>query len=106
LIKEIKGNNEIVTVDHNILIWARRRLNLDINEVAHKLKKKPSIISSWENGKSRPSLSQLETLAYEIYKIPLATFFLPEPPDEPQINHSSGPFLILRLLSFLTNSWY
>ncbi len=82
----MKSNNEIITIDQNILIWARKRLNLDINEVAHRLKKKPSIIMSWENGKSKPSLSQLETLAYEVYKVPLATFFLPEPPDEPPIN--------------------
>jgi Zn-dependent peptidase ImmA (M78 family) len=81
----MKNSNEIIPIDYNILIWARRRLNMDIVEVAHLLKKKPSIISSWENGKSKPSLSQLETLAYEIYKIPLATFFLPEPPDEPTI---------------------
>jgi Zn-dependent peptidase ImmA (M78 family) len=81
----MKSNNEIITIDYNILIWARRRINMDIVEVAHLLKKKPSIISSWEIGKSKPSLSQLETLAYEIYKIPLATFFLPEPPDEPTI---------------------
>lgn len=82
----MKGNNEIIAIDHNILIWARSRLKLDINEVAHKLKMNPSIISGWENGKSRPSLSQLDTLAYEIYKIPLATFFLPKPPEEPQID--------------------
>lgn len=81
----MKGFIEIITINHNNLIWARSRLNLDINEVAHKLKTSPSVISGWENGKSRPSLSQLETLAYEIYKIPLATFFLPEPPEEPQI---------------------
>jgi Zn-dependent peptidase ImmA (M78 family)/transcriptional regulator with XRE-family HTH domain len=81
----MKGNNEIIAIDHNILIWARSRLKLDLNEVAHKLKTNPSVISSWENGKSRPSLSQLDTLAYEIYKIPLATFFLPEPPEEPLI---------------------
>jgi Zn-dependent peptidase ImmA (M78 family)/transcriptional regulator with XRE-family HTH domain len=82
----MKTNNEIVPIDHNILIWARKRLNLDITEVAHKLQKKPSFITNWENGKSLPSLAQLEKLAYDIYKIPLATFFLPEPPDEPQIN--------------------
>lgn len=82
----MKGNNEIIPIDKDILIWARTRLNLDIVEVAHKLKKKPSIITSWEKGESLPSLSQLETLAYDVYKIPLATFFLPEPPDEPKIN--------------------
>jgi len=82
----MKNNNEIIPIDQEILIWARKRLNLDITEVAYKLKKKPSIITSWETGRSLPSLSQLETLAYDIYKIPLATFFLPEPPDEPKIN--------------------
>jgi Zn-dependent peptidase ImmA (M78 family) len=82
----MKGNNEIIPIDYKILVWARKRLNLDITEVAHKLKIKPSIITSWEKGDSLPSLSQLEALSYEIYKVPLATFFLSETPDEPHIN--------------------
>jgi len=37
---------------------------------------------SWEHGESSPSYTQLERLAYEIYKRPLALFFFPEPPQE------------------------
>ncbi|GAH92931.1 unnamed protein product, partial [marine sediment metagenome] len=39
-------------------------------------------IKSWENGTESPTYAQLERLAYEIYKRPLALFFFPEPPQE------------------------
>lgn len=39
-----------------------------------------------KKGTEQPSLAQLEKLAYTVYKIPLAVFFLPEPPEEPSIN--------------------
>jgi Zn-dependent peptidase ImmA (M78 family) len=56
---------------------------MPITEVAAKLKKKVAEIEAWENGNAAPSYPQLEKLAYEMYKRPLALFFLPEPPDEP-----------------------
>jgi Zn-dependent peptidase ImmA (M78 family) len=51
--------------------------------VADKLKKPIALVDAWENGSSAPTYSQLETLAYDLYKRPLAMFFLPNPPDEP-----------------------
>jgi Zn-dependent peptidase ImmA (M78 family) len=79
-------NNQIVAIKPDILIWARKRLNLDVPEVSYKLKQKPVTITNWEKGKTLPSLTQLEKLAYEVYKIPLATFFLPDVPNEPLMN--------------------
>jgi Zn-dependent peptidase ImmA (M78 family)/transcriptional regulator with XRE-family HTH domain len=81
------GNNEIVEIDPRILVWARTRINMSISEVARKLKKDEQIIQNWENGSELPSLAQLEKLAYNIYKVPFAVFFLAEPPDEPQIKN-------------------
>ena len=47
------------------------------------MKKQPEVIESWENGITAPTYVQLETLAYRVYKRPLALFFFPEVPDEP-----------------------
>lgn len=66
-----------------LLRWARESAHLSILEVAAKLKKDAAEIEAWENGNAAPSYPQLEKLAYELYKRPLALFFLPEPPDEP-----------------------
>lgn len=82
----MSGNNEIVPIEPKILEWARTRINMSIPEVAKKLDKKIDTITNWEKGTEQPSLAQLEKLAYTVYKIPLAVFFLPEPPEEPSIN--------------------
>ncbi|MCL1873723.1 MAG: helix-turn-helix domain-containing protein [Clostridiales bacterium] len=70
-----------IPVNPSILTWARAELNLSIDDVAHRMKKEPCIILSWEEGSSSPTYVQLEKLAYEVYKIPLAVFFFSEPPD-------------------------
>jgi len=69
----------------SVLRWARETTNLSAHDVAGKLKLKtitPDTIEAWERGEGSPSLPQLEKLAYEIYKRPLALFFFPEPPEE------------------------
>jgi Zn-dependent peptidase ImmA (M78 family) len=43
----------------------------------------PDLVQQWEAGAGEPSFSQIKKLA-EIYKRPLAVFFLDSPPDEPQ----------------------
>ena len=45
-------------------------------------------ILSWERGEAAPTYVQLEKLAYEVYKRPIAIFFFPEPPDEPDAEES------------------
>ncbi len=80
------SNNQIIPINPDILVWARERLNMDLAEVSDKLGQNTAIVTNWENGQSLPSLSQLEKMAYEIYKIPLATFFLPDVPSEPSLN--------------------
>ncbi len=78
----MSANNQIIKIQPSILIWARESLGLSIAEVATKLDKERDIVQQWENGKSSPTLAQLEKLAYNIYKRPLAVFFLPQPPKE------------------------
>lgn len=70
-----------VKVNNNILIWARKEQNLSQELVAKKMGKEITDIQAWEEGLDYPTYSQLEKLAYKIYKKPLAIFFFPEPPN-------------------------
>jgi Zn-dependent peptidase ImmA (M78 family)/transcriptional regulator with XRE-family HTH domain len=72
----------VTAVNHEILAWARERSGQTIDQVAAALHKDPAVIAAWEDGTDAPSYPQLETLAYKIYKRPLAVFFFPEPPPE------------------------
>jgi len=77
--------SESIPVNPEVLRWARKTAGFDIDDVVVKLKRKRityETVASWEKGASSPSYVQLERLAYEIYKRPLALFFFPEPPEE------------------------
>jgi Zn-dependent peptidase ImmA (M78 family)/transcriptional regulator with XRE-family HTH domain len=63
-----------------LLMWARERAGLPLEEVAVKAAISLERLRQWEHGEDRPSISQLRKLG-EVYKRPLAVFFLPEPPD-------------------------
>src|SRR5712671_5678318 len=69
-------------IQTSVLKWARESQGYSIEEVASRLKRDPAEIAAWETGDESPTYVQLETLAYKIYKRPLAVFFLPEPPLE------------------------
>ena len=77
--KEIKTNYGI---NPEILVWARIRAGYTIKDIAGKLNKSEKEIENWERGLSAPTYIQLEKLAYQIYKRPLAIFFFPKPPLE------------------------
>lgn len=62
--------------------WARTTVGLSVAEVASMLKRPSEEIEAWESGVDAPTYPQLEKLAYQIYKRPLALFFLPAPPNE------------------------
>ncbi len=67
-----------------VLRWARERAGYSVEDVARRMKKDSSDIDAWETGAGAPTYVQLEKLAYEIYKRPLAIFYFPEPPQEEQ----------------------
>ena len=67
-----------------VLRWARERAGYSVEDVARRMKKDSSDIDAWETGADAPTYIQLETLAYDIYKRPLAIFYFPEPPQEEQ----------------------
>lgn len=69
-------------IQPTILKWARQSVGLSIDAVAASLKREPGDIELWESGEDAPTYPQLEKLAYQVYKRPLAVFFLPAPPEE------------------------
>lgn len=79
----MQGKGDFVSeplIRPNILKWARESKHMSLDEVAKKMNKKPEVISKWEEAQESPTYVQLEKLAYNVYKIPLAVFFFPEPP--------------------------
>ena len=68
-------------VKPSLLIWARESAGFSQEWVASKLRTKQANIEKWECGDSRPSISQLRRLS-QLYKRPLAVFFLSEPPRD------------------------
>jgi len=93
-------------VNPQVLKWARESANLTIKDVANRVKKSTDIIEAWEEGTDTPYYGQLEKLAYDIYKRPIAIFFFPNPPQEedpkqsfrtlPETEFNSLPSLIIR----------
>ena len=73
---------EKLPINKDVLVWARTSIGLSVEEVANKFKRSEKEISEWEEGITSPTFSQLERLAFEIYKRPLAVFFFPDVPKE------------------------
>jgi len=71
-----------------MLRWAREKSGYSIDDIAHRFKKDVTVIESWEAGESAPTYVQLEKLAYQYYKRPVALFFFPKPPTEPDPSKS------------------
>ncbi len=67
-----------------IIKWARERSGYSLEEAAAVIKKGVATLSDWESGGSAPTYVQLEKLA-DKYRRPVAIFFFPEPPEEPDI---------------------
>ena len=72
-----------------IVKWARERSGYTRQEVAKSLKKDIATVSNWESGAAAPTYVQLEKLA-DKYKRPIAIFFFPEPPQEPNFADQSA----------------
>jgi Zn-dependent peptidase ImmA (M78 family) len=65
-----------------LLKWAREKAGYSVEDVARSFKKRVEDVLSWESGEDLPTYNQLETLAYSLYKRPIAIFFFPGPPEE------------------------
>jgi Zn-dependent peptidase ImmA (M78 family) len=65
-----------------MLSWARRGAGFpDTASASAKLKIAEERLVAWEAGTDRPSISQLRRIS-ELYKRPLASFYLPKPPRD------------------------
>jgi Zn-dependent peptidase ImmA (M78 family) len=75
----------VVGVQPSVIRWARVSMGMSVEDVAHKLKRTTEEVMAWESEDGiSPTYSQLESLAYKVFKRPLAVFFLPAPPHEAQ----------------------
>lgn len=91
----------VIGITPAVLRWARESASMSTADVADRLKKSVDVVEAWESGVDAPTYAQLEALAYEIYKRPLALFFMPAPPEElrPRAEFRSLPDADLRRLS-------
>jgi len=71
---------EELPVTPALITWARARAGISIEEASQSFKK----IRTWEDGSSSPIYPQLEQLS-EAFKVPIAVFFFPQPPEVPNI---------------------
>ena len=63
-----------------VLKWAReRRIRLEIDYAAKRLKIDTERLEAWENGTEQPTISQLKKIA-KLYKTHISVFYLSEPP--------------------------
>ncbi len=76
-------STERIQITPSVLTWARERAGLSVEDACQTFKK----IEAWEAGASFPTYPQLEKLAEE-FKLPVAVFFFPAPPDIPPISES------------------
>jgi Zn-dependent peptidase ImmA (M78 family) len=68
-------------VEPSVLAWARRSIDLTELAAARKIGVPDDRVAAWEAGQERPTLAQLRKAA-EVYKRPLAVFFLSSPPTD------------------------
>ncbi|MCX5647150.1 MAG: ImmA/IrrE family metallo-endopeptidase [Phycisphaerae bacterium] len=68
-----------VDITPKVAEWARTSAGLSREEAANRIGRPEEEIAAWESGERKPSMAQIRK-ACEVYKRPLAAFFLPEPP--------------------------
>ncbi len=81
----MSGKSFSVSVEPEVLIWARKSIGMSIDAVAKKIKGLTvNTIKEWEKkgGRANPTFAQIEKLS-KVYKRPLSAFLLPAPPKEP-----------------------
>ncbi len=77
-----------IPVTPSVVTWARKRAGYTLEDVVEKLKLKK--IEQWEDvnePEALPSYPQLEKMA-DAFRVPIAVFFFPEPPDLPPISET------------------
>ena len=70
-----------VEVVPQVLSWLRTSAGWEVEEVAKRLRTSTEVVKELESGKKNPTMGQLNVLS-EIYKRPIASFFLSKPKRE------------------------
>ena len=70
-----------ITLQPEVLRWARERAGLATEELAKKMQAPPERVTEWERS-GRLSIGQVDRLAASTYT-PLGYLYLPKPPEEP-----------------------
>lgn len=68
-------------MSRKVLKWARETSGLSEEIAAKRIGLKPEILEQWEGKEATPTPRQLEKIA-DVYKRPVASFFLEDPPEE------------------------
>lgn len=69
----------------SVLEWARTSMGYSIDQAAKKAGVQPNKYLAWERGEKLPTYKQLEGLAENVYKRPIAILLLAQPPLEESI---------------------
>lgn len=77
------ASQNFMPVTRSIITWARKRAGYSLSEAQKSFKK----IEEWETGEPLPTYPQLESMA-DKFKVPIAVFFFPSPPDVPEIDET------------------
>lgn len=72
----------LAPINPDVLRWARESLAVPVERASSTAKVDEERYLRWESGEDRPTIAMLRKLA-NLYKRPLATFFLPEVPQDP-----------------------
>ena len=75
--------SEAMPITPEVVTWARERAGFSVDTAATDFRK----IAEWEAGETFPSYPQLERMA-EKFRVPVAVFFFPAPPDLPPIEET------------------
>ena len=91
-------------INPKVLEWALKDLNLSVDDFSKKVRVKPEKVNEWLEGEKQPTYNQLEDISYRILKLPLAAFFLLEPPKNLSIKKKfrTLPEYLLDLTSYKT----
>lgn len=73
------AKNVQALIEPQLLVWARNRAGFTAEQVTKRLSIRREQLAEWESGAKHPTINQLRRLA-QIYKRPLAVFYLSEPP--------------------------
>jgi Zn-dependent peptidase ImmA (M78 family)/DNA-binding XRE family transcriptional regulator len=73
-------------INPELLKWARESISMDSADAAEHIGVHRDRLADWEDGIERPTIVQLRKIS-EVYRRPLAAFYLPKPPADFHIPH-------------------